>query len=262
MTCQAPHQLEPTCRERPPCSPPWSAQVPLGIPPPPSRRVTFVEPVPFDFVPSTSKAAPQPRPLIPVASTAKARTQTRTRHADPTGKEPIPKTAPLVLPLTRLGAPKPTCDVSVTNSVSDLMHNQHRLSVLQWNPGPARKRKPATMSFTSLVSSALTLMATTLPSCSTKTRSSQALPLSPTPSHPRAKTHGALRHLLCVACYDALLLRTPPTVTFCSVHIHNRVPKQLDAATSLLYRFHAHILRRSVDFIWWRLQHERHLHSW
>ena len=50
------------------------------------------------------------------------------------------------------------------------------------------------------------------------------------------------------------LLRRPslsdsPTVTFCSVHIHNVVAKKRDASTDLLRRLHAHMLQHNVDFI-------------
>ena len=42
--------------------------------------------------------------------------------------------------MTRFGEPKPTFDVSLTNTVSDVMHNKYHLSVLQWNPSTARKK--------------------------------------------------------------------------------------------------------------------------
>ena len=50
------------------------------------------------------------------------------------------------------------------------------------------------------------------------------------------------------------LMRRPslsgsPTVTFCSVHIHNVVAKKRDASTDLLRRFHAHMLEHNVGFI-------------
>ena len=49
------------------------------------------------------------------------------------------------------------------------------------------------------------------------------------------------------------LLRRPsfsgsPTVTFCSVHIHNVVAKKRDVSTDLLRRLHAHVLQHNVDF--------------
>ena len=51
-----------------------------------------------------------------------------------------------------------------------------------------------------------------------------------------------------VACHDAPLLPTP-TVTFCSVHLHNEVAKKRDASTSLLQRLREHMILHSVDFI-------------
>ena len=50
------------------------------------------------------------------------------------------------------------------------------------------------------------------------------------------------------------LLRRPslsgsPTVTFCSVHIHNIVAKKRDASTDLLQRLHGYMREHSVDFI-------------
>ena len=50
------------------------------------------------------------------------------------------------------------------------------------------------------------------------------------------------------------LLRRPPlsgspTVTFCSVHIHNVVAKKRDASTDLLRRLHCYMKQHNVDFI-------------
>ena len=50
------------------------------------------------------------------------------------------------------------------------------------------------------------------------------------------------------------LLRRPsltgsPTVTFCSVHIHNVVAKKRDASTDLLQRLHGYMREHNVDFI-------------
>ena len=50
------------------------------------------------------------------------------------------------------------------------------------------------------------------------------------------------------------LLRRPsvvdsPTVTFCSVHSHNKVANKRDASTSLLQRSRKHMIDNSVDFI-------------
>ena len=40
-----------------------------------------------------------------------------------------------------------------------------------------------------------------------------------------------------------------PTVTFCSVHIHNVVAKKRDASTELLQRLHGYMREHNVDFI-------------
>ena len=50
------------------------------------------------------------------------------------------------------------------------------------------------------------------------------------------------------------LLRRPslsasPTVTFCSVHIHNVVAKKRDASTALFQRLHGYMREHNVDFI-------------
>ena len=50
------------------------------------------------------------------------------------------------------------------------------------------------------------------------------------------------------------LLRRPshsgtPTVTFCSVYIHNVVSKKRDASTELLQRLHGYMKQHNVDFI-------------
>ena len=50
------------------------------------------------------------------------------------------------------------------------------------------------------------------------------------------------------------LLRRPalsgaPTVTFCSVHIHNVVVKKRDASTELIQRLYGYMKQHNVDFI-------------
>ena len=52
-----------------------------------------------------------------------------------------------------------------------------------------------------------------------------------------------------VACYDASSVADSPTVTFCSVHIHDKVAKKRDASTSLLQRLRVHMILHFVDFI-------------
>ena len=62
------------------------------------------------------------------------------------------------------------------------------------------------------------------------------------------------------------LLRRPslagkPTVTFCSVHIHNVVAKKRDASTELLQRLHGY-MKQQRRLHWVRLQQECFIHSW
>ena len=60
--------------------------------------------------------------------------------ADPrAGAGPLPKPRALVLPVVKFGQSKPDGLGHIDTADSDLMHHQHRLSVLQWNPGPARR---------------------------------------------------------------------------------------------------------------------------
>ena len=59
--------------------------------------------------------------------------------ADPrTGTGPFPKPRALVLPMVKFGQSKPDGLGHIDTVGSDLMHHQYRVSVLQWNPGPAR----------------------------------------------------------------------------------------------------------------------------
>ena len=55
------------------------------------------------------------------------------------GSVPFPKPRALVLPLVHFGQSKPEGHTGLDTADSDLMHHQFRLSLLQWNPGPARK---------------------------------------------------------------------------------------------------------------------------
>ena len=41
--------------------------------------------------------------------------------------------------MVSFGQTKPAGLVHIHNADSDLMHHQFRLSILQWNPGPARR---------------------------------------------------------------------------------------------------------------------------
>ena len=47
----------------------------------------------------------------------------------------------------------------------------------------------------------------------------------------------------------SISLSGSPTVTFCSVHIHNVVAKKRDASTDLLQRLYGYMREHNVDFI-------------
>ena len=116
----------------------------------------------------------------------------------------------------------------------------------RWNPGPARRRPTQVLSATCGSFHVVILQevsdhaphVTDQFHCSTKTL------FSPTPSPLQAQGL-----LLCAACFGARPAADSPSVTFCSVHIHNKVAKKRDAATPLLRRLHAHMVRDEVDFI-------------
>ena len=54
------------------------------------------------------------------------------------GSVPFPKPHALVFPMIHFGQSKPEGLGHIDTVDSDLMHHQFRLSLLQWNPGPAR----------------------------------------------------------------------------------------------------------------------------
>ena len=129
------------------------------------------------------------------------------------GTGPFPKPRALVLPLVHFGQSKPAGHGHLGNADSDLMHHQFRLSLLQWNPGPAR-RNPTNIvsaacgkfhavilqegpSRTSLISSLCPLAIRTLLSCSIKTPSNLILQFSHTRLTPQAKARGGMVLLHC-----------------------------------------------------------------
>ena len=73
------------------------------------------------------------------ASTALAGTHNPV-GADPwAGTGPFPKPRALVLPTVKFGQSKPDGHSGLDTVDSELMHHQFRLSLLRWNPGPARR---------------------------------------------------------------------------------------------------------------------------
>ena len=173
---------------------------------------------------------------------------------------PFPKPRALVLPLVHFDRSKP-------EGHSDLMHHQFRLSLLQWNPGPAR-RNPA-----NIVSAACgRFHAVILQEASDHVQhisdqfmaytgnTDLAILLNKDTFEPDPKvltfkvdstSKGTWGMVLLIV--RGLLRRQSlsgsPTVTFCSVHIHNVVAKKRDASTELLQRLYGFLREHNVDFI-------------
>ena len=52
---------------------------------------------------------------------------------------PFTKPSAVILPMINFGQPKSSGPSPIATADSDIMHHQFRLSLLQWNPGPARR---------------------------------------------------------------------------------------------------------------------------
>ena len=163
-----------------------------------------------------------------------------------------------------------TCSSSpIATADSDIMHHQFRLSLLQWNPGPAR-RNP-----TNIVSAAggkfhavilqeasdhvphisayflRTLTTRTLQFCSTRTPLSQTLLLSRLRLDLRAKNTWAWCCSLSVLCFVVLLFLDHLQSHF-ALHISTMLwTRKRDASTELLQFLHSKMLEYKVDFIGW-----------
>ena len=178
----------------------------------------------------------------------------------------FPKPKAVILPMVNFGQPKSNGPGPIATADGDLMHHQFRLSLLQWNPGPAR-RNP-----TNIVSAAcgrfhaviLQEASDHVPHVSDYFRAytdntDLAILLNkgtfePDPTVLTFKADSTSKNTWCmVLLIVRALLRRPSlsgtlTVTFCSVHIHNIVAKKRDASTDLLQFLHAKMLEHNVDF--------------
>ena len=138
---------------------------------------------------------------------------------------------------------------------SDLMHHQFRLSLLQWNPGPAR-RNP-----TNIVSAACgRFHAVILQEAAIVSLTSPIILLNKDTFEPdpvvfafkedsTSKGTWGMVLLIVRGLLRRRSLSGKPTVTFCSVHIHNVAAKKRDASTDLLQRLHGYKKQHIVDFI-------------
>ena len=206
--------------------------------------------------------------------------QSQTDHAAPsapipntptmacyTGYETFPKPPPRVLPLTTFGKSKPGFEGVMTDDVSDLLHAQYRLSLLQCNAGAARRQPTQLVTAMCGAFNAVLLQEAGdhVPHISDQfhTYSDEkdlAILLNKDKFLPNAVKYPIIEESTSRTTWGltALIvcghLRRPPagapkTVTFCSVHLHNVVAKKRDAATSLLQRLYAHMKLFDVDFV-------------
>ena len=180
---------------------------------------------------------------------------------------PFPKPNAAVLPMLSFGHSK-TCSFSpIATADSDIMHHQFRLSLLQWNPGPARRNPTNIVSAACGKFHAVILQEASdhVPHISDYFRAytdntDLAILLNkdtfePDPIVTSFKVDSTSKNTWgMVLLIVRALLRRPslsgsPTVTFCSAHIHNVVAKKRDASTELLQFLHSKMLEHNVDFI-------------
>ena len=169
--------------------------------------------------------------------------------------------------MVSFGQPKSDRLGPIATVDSDLMHHQFRLSLLQWNPGPARRNPSNIVSAACGRFHAVILQEASdhVPHISDYFRAHTdnmdlAILLNkdtfePDPTVLTFKADSTSKNTWgMVLLIVRALLRRPslsgtPTVTFCSVHIHNVVAKKRDASTELLQFLHAKMLEHNVDFI-------------
>ena len=184
-----------------------------------------------------------------------------------TGSVPFPKPRALVLPLVHFGQSKPEGHTGLDTADSDLMHHQFRLSLLQWNPCPARKNPTNIVSAACGKFHAVILQEASdhVPHISDQFmaftgNTDLAILLNKDTFEPDPIVNSFKADSTSKGTWGMILLivrgflRRPsitgsPTVTFCSVHIHNVVAKKRDASTDLLQRLHGYMCEYNVDFI-------------
>ena len=169
--------------------------------------------------------------------------------------------------MVNFGQPKSDRLGPIATADSDIMHHQFRLSLLQWNPGPARRNPSNIVSAACGKFHAVILQEASdhVPHISDQLRAytdnmDLAILLNkdtfePDPFVLSFKVDSTSKNTWgMVLLIVRALLRRPslsgtPTVTFCSVHIHNVVAKKRDASTELLQFLHSKMLEHKVDFI-------------
>ena len=150
---------------------------------------------------------------------------------------------------------------------SDLMHHEYRLSVLQWNPGPARRNPTNIIAAACGRFHAVVLQEASdhVPHVSDQFiaytgNTDLAILLNKNTFEPDPVVFALKEDSTSKGTWGMVLLivrgllRRPslsgsPTVTFCPVHIHTVVAKKRDASTELLQRLHGYMKQHNVDFI-------------
>ena len=177
--------------------------------------------------------------------------------ADPlAGTGPFPKPKALVLPMVKFGQSKPDGLRHIDTADSDLMHHQYRLFLLQWNPGPPRRNPNDIIAAVCGKFPAVILQEASdhVPHISDQfiahtCNTDLAILLNKDTFEPDPTVLAFRQSSTSKGTWGMVLLivrgllRRPsfcgtPTVTFCSVHIHNVVAKKRDASTDLFHRLH------------------------
>ena len=169
--------------------------------------------------------------------------------------------------MVRFGHTKPDGLGHIGTADSDLMHHQCRLSVLQWNPGPARRTPTNIITTTcgrfhavilheasdhvpNIIDQFIAYIGNTDLAILLKKDTFEPDPVVFALGED-STSKGTWGMVLLIV---RGLLRRPslsgtPTVTFCSVHIHNDVAKKRDASTDLQRRLRGYMKQHNVDFI-------------
>ena len=151
----------------------------------------------------------------------------------------------------------------MTDDVSDLLHAQYKLSLLQWNAGAACRQPTQLVTAMCGAFNAVLLKEArdhvqhisdqfqvyTNDDDLAILLNRDTFLLDAIIEESSSKTTWGLKAL--VVCGH---LRRPPigalkTITLCTVHLHNVVAKKRDAATALLQRLYAHMKLLKVDFV-------------
>ena len=179
----------------------------------------------------------------------------------------FPNSRAVVLPMVKSGQPKSNGLGPIATADSDLMHHKFRFSLFQWNPGPARRNPSNIVSAACGRFHAVILQEASdhVPHISDYFRAytdnmDLAIQLNKDTfetdttvltfkADSTSKNTWGMVLLIVRALLRRPSLSGTPTVTFCSVHIHNAVAKKRDTSTELLQFLHSKMLEYKVDFI-------------